>query len=115
MSFQKKRTTNSLPGTRKSLQNGQQLISTGNPALDHILGIIYWTYCFPTCPIHNFQIYYFVGGGISIGSILLIEEDKFGRYSDCLTKYFLAEGVIHKHALYVGTLDVDAGDVVRLQ
>lgn len=41
MSFQKKRTTISLPGTRKSLQYGQQLISTGNPALDHILGNTY--------------------------------------------------------------------------
>lgn len=37
-SFQKRRTTAILPGAKQSLHSGQQLLSTGNPALDHILG-----------------------------------------------------------------------------
>lgn len=37
-SFQKRRTTPLLPGGKQSLHTGQQLVSTGNPALDHILG-----------------------------------------------------------------------------
>lgn len=48
-SFQKRRNLINIPGTKPSLQNGQLLVSTGNLSLDHILG-----------------------GGIPIGSILLI-------------------------------------------
>lgn len=55
-----------------------------------------------------------IGGGIPIGSILLIEEDQFGRYAECLSKYFLAEGVVHKHALFVGALDDDPRDLVSI-
>lgn len=66
--------------------------------------------------ISSTKIHFFFilsGGGLPIGSILLIEEDKFVRYSDYLTKYFLAEGVVHKHAIFVGSLDVDPNDVVN--
>lgn len=37
-SFQKRRTTPLLPGGKHSLHTGQQLVSTGNPALDYVLG-----------------------------------------------------------------------------
>lgn len=40
-SFQKRRATPLLSGAKQSLHNGQQLMSTGNPALDHILGIFF--------------------------------------------------------------------------
>jgi elongator complex protein 4 len=50
MSFQKPKSQQiKIPGITTSLNNGQSLVSTGNPSLDHILG-----------------------GGIVIGSILLI-------------------------------------------
>lgn len=39
-SFQKRKTTPLLRGAKQSLHNGQPLVSTGNSALDHILGII---------------------------------------------------------------------------
>lgn len=39
-SFQKRRSTPLLPGAKQSLHNGQQLLSTGNSALDHIIGKI---------------------------------------------------------------------------
>lgn len=47
------------------------------------------------------------GGGLPIGSIILIEEDKIGRYAKCLSKLFLAEGLVHKHALFLANLDHD--------
>lgn len=56
----------------------------------------------------------FSGGGLPIGSILLIEEDKIGRYAKCLSKLFLAEGIVHKHALFVANLDQNPQDMVRL-
>lgn len=37
-SFQKRRSTPLLPGGKQSLHTGQQLVSTGNPALDYVLG-----------------------------------------------------------------------------
>lgn len=48
-----------------------------------------------------------------MGSVLLIEEDKHGRYADCLAKFFLAEGSVHRHALFLANLDVDPTDIVR--
>lgn len=39
-SFQKRRSTPLLPGAKQSLHTGQQLVSTGNPALDYVLGNI---------------------------------------------------------------------------
>lgn len=53
MSSFRKRTqeTKTIPGTRNSLYNGQIIASTGNPSLDHI-----------------------IGGGVQMGSLLLIGE-----------------------------------------
>lgn len=53
------------------------------------------------------------GGGLPVGSILLMEEDKIGRYAKCLTKLFLAEGSVHKHAMFVANLDADPNETVR--
>ncbi|XP_037949619.1 putative elongator complex protein 4 [Teleopsis dalmanni] len=72
------------PGTRTSPQTGQVITSSGNPSLDVILG-----------------------GGLPIGSICLIEEDKYVTHSKVLAKYFLAEGVASFHCLFLGSLDDD--------
>ncbi|OCT81890.1 hypothetical protein XELAEV_18024397mg [Xenopus laevis] len=48
-----------LPGTRPSVHNGQLLVSTGVPSLDHILG-----------------------GGLAVGTLLLI-----GQYNSCIQTY----------------------------
>lgn len=50
-----------------------------------------------------------------IGSILLIEEDKMVRYSEYLTKFFLAEGVVHKHDLFLASLDMDPCEIVSVR
>lgn len=62
-------------GTRPGL-NGQVLISTGVAGLDKLLG-----------------------GGLPLGSLLLIIEDAHSQQHLSLLKCFLAEGVCCKHSL----------------
>ncbi|KAM7345242.1 elongator complex protein 4 isoform 1-T6 [Cochliomyia hominivorax] len=81
-SFRKRVVRRPVPGTRTSPQTGQVITSSGNPSLDVILG-----------------------GGLPIGSICLIEEDKFVTYSKVLAKYFMAEGVLSKQSVFLGSLD----------
>lgn len=50
--------------------NGQTLVSTGLADLDRILG-----------------------GGLALGSLLLVEEDGASQHHETLARYFLAEGV----------------------
>ncbi|XP_073432403.1 elongator complex protein 4 isoform X3 [Dendrobates tinctorius] len=69
-----------IRGTRPSVHNGQLLVSTGVPALDHVLG-----------------------GGLAVGTLLLIEEDTYSTYSNLLLKYFLAEGVISGHEVFIAS------------
>lgn len=116
-SFQKRRTTPLLPGGKQSLHTGQQIVSSGNPAFDYILGkqktvncsVVAWS-------LFNYflinYLAYWKGGGLPIGSIVLIEEDEFGRYSKYLTKLFLAEGTVHKHAIFVANFDNDPQETV---
>ncbi|XP_004851655.1 elongator complex protein 4 [Heterocephalus glaber] len=70
----------SIAGTRPSVRNGQLLVSTGLPALDQLLG-----------------------GGLAVGTVLLIEEDKYDIYSPLLFKHFLAEGIVSGHTLLVAS------------
>uniref|UniRef100_A0A8C6ZDL7 Elongator complex protein 4 n=1 Tax=Nothoprocta perdicaria TaxID=30464 RepID=A0A8C6ZDL7_NOTPE len=64
-----------IAGTRPAVRHGQLLLSTGLPSLDSVLG-----WC---------------GAGS--------EEDKYGVYSHLLFKYFLAEGVVCGHDLFVAS------------
>ncbi|XP_054056180.1 elongator complex protein 4 isoform X2 [Rissa tridactyla] len=83
-SFQRKAAAGSrlaaVVGTRPSVRHGQLLLSSGLPSLDCVLG-----------------------GGVAVGTLLLIEEDKYGLYSNLLFKYFLAEGVVCGHHLFVAS------------
>ncbi|CAH2326118.1 elongator complex 4 [Pelobates cultripes] len=79
-----------IRGTRPSVRNGQLLLSTGVPSLDHI-----------------------VGGGIAVGTLLLIEEDTYNTYSKLLSKYFLAEGVVNGHELYIASASEDATNILQ--
>ena len=42
-----------------------------------------------------------LGGGLLVGSVLLLEEDRATRYATVMGKYFLAEGVAHGHGVAV--------------
>lgn len=55
-----------------------------------------------------------LGGGLPIGSILLVEEDKMVRYSEYLTKFYLAESAVHSHGIYLASLDTDPNSVVTI-
>ncbi|XP_044729919.1 putative elongator complex protein 4 [Chrysoperla carnea] len=73
----------SIPGTKPNVQNAQLLISTGIPSLDLL-----------------------IGGGLAVGTVMLIEDDAYGCYGDVFLKYFLAEGVASKQTLYVASKDI---------
>ncbi|XP_070618263.1 elongator complex protein 4 isoform X3 [Erythrolamprus reginae] len=77
-----------LPGTRPSVRHGQLLLSSGVPSLDSVLG-----------------------GGLAIGTLLLIEEDVYGVYSNLLFKNFLAEGVVCGHNLFIAS-DKEEPDII---
>ncbi|KTG37015.1 hypothetical protein cypCar_00040618, partial [Cyprinus carpio] len=70
----------SIPGTRPSVQNGQLLVSSGVSSLDYV-----------------------IGGGLAVGTLLLVEEDCYDSYSRMLLKYFLAEGVVCGHELFLAS------------
>lgn len=80
----------SIAGTRPSVRNGQLLVSTGLPALDQLLG-----------------------GGLAVGTVLLIEEDKYNTYSPLLFKYFLAEGIVNGHTLLVASAKEKPADILQ--
>lgn len=89
-SFRKRNIQKPIPGTRTSPQTGQVITSSGNPSMDAILG-----------------------GGLPIGSICLIEEDKYVTHSKVLVKYFLAEGLLSQQTVFLGTLDDDPVELLR--
>nr|XP_048299642.1 elongator complex protein 4 isoform X2 [Myodes glareolus] len=80
----------SIAGTRPSVRNGQLLVSTGLPALDQLLG-----------------------GGLAVGTVLLIEEDKYNIYSPLLFKYFLAEGIVNGHTVLVASAREKPVDILQ--
>ncbi|XP_007941486.1 elongator complex protein 4 [Orycteropus afer afer] len=80
----------SIAGTRPSVRNGQLLVSTGLPALDQLLG-----------------------GGLAVGTVLLIEEDKYNIYSPLFFKYFLAEGIVNGHTSLVASAKEDPADILQ--
>uniref|UniRef100_A0A8V5FL01 Elongator complex protein 4 n=1 Tax=Melopsittacus undulatus TaxID=13146 RepID=A0A8V5FL01_MELUD len=93
-SFQRKAADGSrlatVVGTRPSVRHGQLLLSSGLPSLDCVLG-----------------------GGIAVGTLLLIEEDKYALYSNLLFKYFLAEGVVCGHDLFVASAKEHPDNILK--
>lgn len=73
-----------IPGTKTSLQNSQLLTSIGIPSIDS-----------------------FIGGGLPVGGVCLVGQDQYNNYADIVTRCFIAEGVTHKHSIYVAKLNED--------
>lgn len=46
-------------------------------------------------------------------TINFTEEDIYGCYSKVIEKYFIAEGVVSKHSVLVGSQDIDPHIIVR--
>lgn len=78
-----------IPGTKPSIKNSQLLLSTGIPSLDHV-----------------------IGGGLPMSSIFLIEEDTYGMYARTTQKYFIAEGVVCEHPLFIASRDIEPNDLL---
>lgn len=91
-SFQKKTRSKLIviPGTRPSVQNGQLIVSTGVTSLD-----------------------YLIGGGLAVGTVLLIEEDRYNSYSHMVLKYFMAEGVLCGHELFLASAQDHPDDTLQ--
>jgi len=77
-------------GSKPSVHNGQLLISSGLQELDEILG-----------------------GGIAVGSVILLEEEIYTEHFLALLKYFLVEGLANDHVIAVISADKSTGDIVR--
>ena len=63
-------------GCKPSIYNNQTVISSGVAAIDFLLG-----------------------GGMPLGSLVLIEEDELRTYSDLLLRYFSSEGILCGHKI----------------
>lgn len=86
----KSRTTLPIPGTKVSAFNPQLIVtSTGVPSLDELFG-----------------------GGISIGSLLLVEEDRDSTYAHHVLRCAIAEGAWAGHEVVVASLDRDPKHVL---
>jgi len=85
-----KKKPNSIPGTVLSAQNGHLLISSGIASLDSLLG-----------------------GGLPVGTVALIEEDFRGLHSKVILKYYLAEGLVSKHSIFIASQDVNPANIIR--
>ncbi|KAJ7384443.1 Elongator subunit elp4 [Desmophyllum pertusum] len=77
-------------GTRPSLHNNQLLISSGVPSMDNV-----------------------IGGGIAVGTVLMVEEDTYGSYARQLSKYFLAEGVVSGHAVFLASAEPEPNNMLK--
>ncbi|OMJ19848.1 Elongator complex protein 4 [Smittium culicis] len=73
------------PGTKFVPQNSLVLVSTGIPSLDDVLG-----------------------GGLAIGSILLVLQDRFTGYAQTLQAIFEAQAVSANHKLFVAKPDINS-------
>jgi len=91
-SFQKKSRVKAPPinGTKPSVHNKQLLVSTGIPSLDNL-----------------------IGGGVAVGTLILVEEDTYVSYSRLMLKYFLAEGAMCGHKLYLSSADEDPEQILK--
>ncbi|CAO3598891.1 unnamed protein product [Absidia cylindrospora] len=78
------------PGSRLSAYNGQLLVSTGVPSLDDILG-----------------------GGLPVGTVLLVKEDWATTYAQLLLKYFVAQGISSGHHCALVSKDEDPSEMAR--
>ncbi|KAG5683816.1 hypothetical protein PVAND_013080 [Polypedilum vanderplanki] len=85
----KKENNVEIAGVKTSIRNWQ-IVSTGSESFNFILG-----------------------GGLELNSITLIGEDKYGKYSDILTKLFLADSFHHNHHIYFASLDNDPKKIMK--
>ncbi|RKP39110.1 Elongator complex protein 4 [Dimargaris cristalligena] len=94
MSSFRKRTAAIQPklpaGAKLSPHNGQVLVSSGIPSLDDLLG-----------------------GGLPVGSVVLVLSDRYTDYSNILLRYFVAQGLASGHQLHLASADMDPQKIIQ--
>ncbi|CAK9804720.1 Elongator complex protein 4 [Anthophora plagiata] len=78
-----------IPGTKPSIKNSQLLVSSGIPSLDHT-----------------------IGGGLPVGSLFIVEEDRYSTYAKVMLKYFMAEGLVTDQPLLIASKDTRPAEFV---
>ncbi|XP_067937728.1 elongator complex protein 4-like [Watersipora subatra] len=77
-------------GTKPSIHNSTLLVSTGVPSLDAL-----------------------IGGGIAVGSCILIDEDRYNTYTSLLLKYYIAEGITNKHKIFLASANQPPSQILQ--
>ncbi|KAJ1929963.1 Elongator subunit elp4 [Tieghemiomyces parasiticus] len=77
------------PGTKLSAHNGQVLVSSGVPSLDDVLG-----------------------GGLAVGSVVLVLADRRTSYAEVLLNYFVAQGLASGHRIHMASADSHPGELL---
>ena len=60
------------------------------------------------------KLIYNKGGGLAAGSICLVSQDKHNSYSEIISRCYLAEGIYHKHAIYIADLNEDLNSLKKV-
>mmetsp|Transcript_23499 Transcript_23499/g.39293 ORF Transcript_23499/g.39293 Transcript_23499/m.39293 type:complete len:698 (+) Transcript_23499:55-2148(+) len=76
-----------VSGVKPSVSTGLGIVSSGNKQLDEL-----------------------IGGGISLGTLTLVENDNFSTYGDTLLLYGLSESVSHAHTTLLVCSDSPTSD-----
>ncbi|KAG8234937.1 hypothetical protein J437_LFUL015505 [Ladona fulva] len=103
-------------GSRLSLRNAQLLVSSGVCSLDNFIGK-YEKISYITLRKDNktkcLASSCLTGGGLPVGTLCCIEEDRFGIYSELLLKHYIAEGVLNGHHNFVASYGSEAEQMVE--
>ena len=105
-----------IAGTKTSLQNNQLLTPIGIPSIDSFIGssIFSWyTNASGTFQL-NRVLNQISGGGLPVGSVCLVGQDKFNTYTDIISRCYVAEGLVHKHHIYVADLNEDITHLLQV-
>ncbi|OZJ01770.1 hypothetical protein BZG36_05076 [Bifiguratus adelaidae] len=53
------------------------------------------------------------GGGLPVGTVLLVKEDKFTSYAQLLLKYYFAQGLAHQQHVLIASKEEAPSDFIR--
>ena len=54
-----------------------------------------------------------LGGGLAVGTILLVEQDQNTEFYNFLLKYFISEGVSADHGIFVASCDDNPSEFMK--
>lgn len=71
-----------------------------------------WVYLPFTTNVYS-QVAFDLGGGVAVGSVVLIEEDSFGQYAKLFLQYFLAESVMTGQSLFLASAGIHPRNILK--